>query len=90
MATVLSISLLAGAILALRFRVFVLVAANLAAIVGAAIFAALLGAGAWTSIFLAVLALETGYLAMTALRFVIAPPKKHWAGSARDASDLAY
>ncbi len=70
-------SLVVGAALALQFRVFVLIPLTFVWAVGTVAIGISLSAGAWVTTFAAVSAvvgLEVGYLAMSAIRFIVAAP----------------
>jgi hypothetical protein len=68
------ISLLAGAVLGLHFKVLILVPATLAGLIGAALSSSLLGTGGWmVAMILITVGLEVGYLGVTATRLIIVP-----------------
>ena len=75
-AIILIASLVSGAALALQFRVFVLIPLTFLWAVGSVVVGISLGAGAWVTTLAAIIAvvgLEVGYLAMSAIRFVVVP-----------------
>ncbi len=93
MAPFVIIGLLAGAALALRCRVFVLVLATLIAVVAIVIASIWLGATIGQAVITAVVsaaAVEVGYLLISAFRFVVAGSHKPAANSPLRLSDAAY
>jgi ABC-type uncharacterized transport system permease subunit len=68
------IALIFGALLGTRFNVLILVPVTLIGIAGGAVFCLATGlTPSWLAIALAILGLDLGYLASTAIRFVVAP-----------------